>query len=296
MEPYLLDGRKPIAELYARYAGLERWGWVKEGIFEQRIPGIRSPLVAYGLRTPRAGPALWLISGIHGEEPAGPNALAENMEVFVHLQGMGIPIVLLPLCNPMGYLYNWRYPSLCRQNAAQEGLSVGSAEHYLPAPERPAEPRAAQPPSAEARALTASALETACPYPPLLVLDLHEDEYERFPKAYVYSQGERGTQDPVAQEIVALLCAEGFAVPQEGRTRFGEAIIRGVVGPVQDGSLDELLAARRVIAREGETRPGPAARSVIVVETPTSDTPLAPRVRAHGRILRHLERLWSMVR
>ena len=144
MEPYLLDGRKPIAELYARYAGLERWGWVKEGIFEQRIPGVRSPLVAYGLRTPRAGPALWVISGIHGEEPAGPNALAENMEVFVHLQGMGIPIVLLPLCNPMGYLYNWRYPNLCRQNAAQEGLSVGSAEHYLPAPERPAEPRATQ--------------------------------------------------------------------------------------------------------------------------------------------------------
>jgi hypothetical protein len=40
---------------------------------------IALPIIA--LRTPKKGKALWVISGIHGEEPAGPNAISDRKAI-----------------------------------------------------------------------------------------------------------------------------------------------------------------------------------------------------------------------
>jgi len=68
----------------------------------------------------------------------------------------------------------------------------------------------------------------------------------------------------------------------EGKTRFGEEIKNGVIGPVADGSIDELLTAH-------------GAQTVIVVETPTIGVPLEKRVAAHGRIIQAYEELSSLL-
>src|SRR3989338_2254102 len=67
---------------------------------------IAYPIIA--LTTKKRGPALWLIAGIHGEEPAGPNALILSMDKIIEL-GKTRSIVLFPLGNPHGYHKNFRY-------------------------------------------------------------------------------------------------------------------------------------------------------------------------------------------
>jgi hypothetical protein len=62
---------------------------------------------------------------------------------------------------------------------------------------------------------------------------------------------------------------------------------------VTDGSVDELLAAGR-ITRDGVAAPGPAARSVVVVETPTRDIPLARRIEAHAAVIGAYDELWRL--
>ena len=49
--------------------------------------------------------------------------------------------------------------------------------------------------------------------------------------------------DPVARDIVSILERCGFAVPRRGITRFGEPVLDGVIGPTQDGSIDEMLSS-----------------------------------------------------
>ncbi|HEX7017707.1 MAG TPA: hypothetical protein VF209_02255, partial [Patescibacteria group bacterium] len=69
-----------------------------------------------------------------------------------------------------------------------------------------------------------------------------------------------------------------------GTTRFGEKVTQGVVGPVADSSIDELLAAEMIILN-GQSQPGPKTKTVIVVETPTIEVPLATRIAAHSKII-----------
>ena len=47
-------------------------------------PG-RADLAIKAWRTPHRGEALWILSGIHGEEPAGPNAIARSLPSLVSL-------------------------------------------------------------------------------------------------------------------------------------------------------------------------------------------------------------------
>ena len=79
----------------------------------------------------------------------------------------------------------------------------------------------------------------------------------------------------------------------EGKTRFGEEVIDGVVMHTHDGSIDELLAAREVWSG-GQIVPGPGARSTVVIETSTVGIPLVKRVHAHREIIRALPKLWML--
>jgi hypothetical protein len=294
---YTADGRATLTALSDRFVSLARdHGWQQETVHAYPdAPGFE----IRAWRTPRSGEALWILAGIHGEEPAGPNAIAGNLGALVELERLGIPIVLLPLNNPKAYYHHWRYPNTAERDWRKGGYSVGDAEYLLPDLEKGTGPRAAAPPGPDTEALTRFVLRLAEQYPPRLVLDLHEDELST-EGGYIYSQGAQPDASPAGAEVIRLLQAAGIPIRTSGLTRFGEPVVKGVVSrddagaPIRDGSIDELLAAREVFV-DGSRRPGPAAPTVIVVETPAfAGSRFDLRVAAQGDVLRQVESLWRL--
>jgi hypothetical protein len=281
------DGRAPIESLYRAWLGLVDRGWTAELIVDSQPAGTTAPLPIVALHSPVAGPAVWLLAGIHGEEPAGPNAIAETIDDIARL-GEKRPVVLLPLLNPQGYARNWRYLNVPVYSESIDGHSVGDSSHLLPSAEDPGRPRAAAASSPEADAITAFILRLTKDYPPLVSIDLHEDNL--IDEGYVYSQGVEGENDVLAIAAVGVLRDNGVPIRMAGKTRFDETIAGGIVGPVVDGSIDELMSALRVRV-DGEELPGPAARTVLVFETPAAALPLARRVDAHAALIRRLAAL-----
>jgi hypothetical protein len=294
---YIKDGRSALPQLMANFGALARThGWLPDTVYA--YPG-SNDLAIKSWRTPGRGAALWLLSGIHGEEPAGPNAISRNLPSLVALADSGVPVVILPLCNPKAYRNNWRYPNTPERDWHKGGYSVGDAEHLLPDLTNGSGPRAAAAPGPETKALTHYVLQLAKDYPPLLVLDLHEDELST-EGGYIYSQGSDPDHNPVGAEIVRLLLANGIPLRKSGKTRFGEPIVDGVISrddqgqPIRDGSIDELFAATEIFVDGRKTR-GPAARTVIVVETPAfAGSRFEQRVAAQGAVVRNVQGLWRL--
>jgi Succinylglutamate desuccinylase / Aspartoacylase family len=278
------DGRAPIGALWQASLGLVERGWKAEVVADSAPPGTSTPLPVIALRSPQAGPAVWILAGIHGEEPAGPNAIAGVIDDIAAL-GARRPVVLLPLLNPQGYARNWRYLNVPVYSATIDGQSVGDSSHLLPSAEDASRARAAAPSSPEAGAITAYVLRRQADYPVVVSIDLHEDNL--IDQGYVYSQGVEGERDPLAAAAVAVLVENGVPLKMGGTTRFDEPISNGIVGPVNDSSIDELLSARTAIV-DGAARPGPAAHTVLVFETPAAALTLDRRVAAHAALLRRL--------
>lgn len=278
------DGRAPIGELYAVYESLTARGWSLEVVVQSHPAGTSQPLPVIALRSPARGPAVWILSGIHGEETAGPNAIAAAIEDIAALGGRR-PVVLLPLLNPHGYARNWRYLNVPVYDPAIDGDSVGDSSHLLPDAATAGGARAAGPSSPEADAITRYVLATCADYPPEVSIDLHEDDL--IDEGYVYSQGVQGAADPLAIEAVAVLREHGVPIKAGGTTRFDEPIEDGIIGPVTDSSIDELMSARTIVV-DGRARPGPGAATVLVFETPAAALPLERRVAAHATLLARL--------
>jgi len=278
------DGRAPIQSLYDRYLSLRDRGWVLDIVTESRPAGRDAALPIIALRTKRTGPAVWILSGIHGEETAGPNAIAESIDAIAEL-GEHRAVVLMPLNNPQGYVHNWRYLNMPVYSPDAEGQSVGDSSHLLPDPDRPGRARSPGPSSPEADAITGYVLAHTGDYPPEASIDLHEDNL--ISEGYVYSQGVLGASDPLALTAVRVLREHGLPLKMDGQTRFGETIEKGVIGPVADSSIDELMSAASIIA-DGRAIPGPRARTVLVFETPAAEFALEQRVAAHAALLRQL--------
>ena len=293
LRTYSKDGRKSIADLYAAQLELrDRHGWILDEVFTEEIIVGREGRVllpATCLRTPKKGPAFWILTGIHGEEPAGPNAVAEHVRTLAALADMGVPVVLFPLCNPLGYYRNWRYPDAEKYSETRPGSSVGDSDHLLP--DEKGAPRRAGPVSRECAALTSKVLELARDYPPRITLDMHEDD--RLARGYLYSQGQAGAQDLVALDIVRIFVGNGLPIQLDGKTRFDEKIVGGIVSGVRDGSIDELLGAPTVLV-SGARREGPSAPSAIVLETSSMNTSLAARTKVHGTVLEAAGKLWEL--
>jgi hypothetical protein len=295
--PFLADGRAPLARLHGQFDTLRtRENWLAETVYTYADEP-RLSIDAW--RTRQDGAALWILAGIHGEEPAGPNALAEQIESVAALASTGVPVVMIPMCNPRGYWRNWRYPATSDRDWKGGGYSVGDAEYLLPKLAGGAEARAAKPPGPETEALTGYVLRTAERYPPLLVLDFHEDELS-VEGGYVYWQGWSGEGPAVAREIVRLLQSAGVSIRISGRTRFDETIENGIIGPngvgqlFNDGSIDELLAAPQVIVN-GKAHRGPAAPIAIAIETPANPgSALVKRIAGHRAVIARLRDLWLM--
>jgi len=147
------DGRAPIGQLYASYLRLLELGWTLDVIIQSQPAGTDIALPIIALRSPSCGPAAWFLSGIHGEETAGPNALAAAIDELGVL-GQEVPVVILPLNNPHGYARNWRYLNVPVYDESVDGQSVGDSSHLLPDVANPGEARAATASSPEADAIT----------------------------------------------------------------------------------------------------------------------------------------------
>jgi hypothetical protein len=293
---YKKDGRMPITEIYRRLSRLKDSRWVKETLYCQRVDmkeNKRKSLPVLGFRTRLKGDALWLIAGIHGEEPAGPNAIAKHVR-YLNKLAKRIPIVLLPLCNPSGYRRDWRYPTLKRKGKLDqlEVPSVSASEHLL-INEKTGKAQAKKPINDESEELSSYVVQHSENYPPLLVLDFHEDESAK--KQYIHSQGKLKIYDPIARKIVNILKKQGFRFYEKGYTSFNEKIIKGVVSDINDGSIDELLSSEKIIVN-GEIRKGPNAKSVVVIETKTIDVPLKKRVKAHSYILKSSKNIFALAK
>lgn len=295
LKSYDSDGRAQIIDLYKAHLRLVKHrGWKREEIFKDTIvtkDGNRCGLPSLVLTSPRKGPALWILTGIHGEEPAGPCALAGNIEFLAALCEKDIPIVIFPLLNPEGYYKNSRYPGAeAGEKATPEG-SVGDSEHLLP--DASGKPRKARPSSARCDAVTRKVLELAKDYPPLLALDFHEDDEQE--KGYLYSQGKMGGNDLTALLIIGAFKEMGFPLQLSGKISDEEIIRDGIISDVKDGSIDELLASTEIV-EEGTKHTGPSARSAIVIETGSKNVPLSLRVKIHSHIMKMAETLWKSVR
>ena len=281
------DGRAPIGDLFKAYYRLRELGWRLDMVASSRPSGTDHALPIIALRSPRAGPALWILAGIHGEEPAGPNAIAAAINDIGAL-GVEHPVVLIPLCNPHGYARNWRYLNTPVYSESIVGQSVGDSSHLLPDPAHPSRARAKTASSREADALTRYILRQTRAHPPRYTIDLHEDSL--IDEGYVYSQGAQGAADPLAIEAVRVLRENGIPVKMTGRTRFDEDIIGGIVDKVTDSSIDELMSAGQIIVG-GKVKRGPGAKTVLVFETPAAAMTLAQRKAAHVELIQRLASL-----
>ena len=292
LETYKRDKRKPIEEIYNSFSRLGK-NWVGDVIAYQKADSGKNKdilLPIIGFRTKNKGNAIWIIAGIHGEEPAGVNAIARKLK-FINKIGKKIPIVILPLCNPSGYWRNWRYPTKKKMSRTYDLSSVGDSEHYLINLEKPNKPREKEPSSKVAKIFSSYVLRLSKKYKPFLVLDLHEDASKR--KIYIYSQGRLGANDPIAKEVVSILRKTGLRIYEKGKTFFRQKISGGIVSNVHDGSIDELLSSKYIILGKRRVK-GPYARSVIVVETNTVGIPLSKRVKIHSKILKRIREFYKI--
>jgi len=296
LDGYTRDGRWPIWKLYKAASRLEKeFGWNKKTVFTQvaETPqGLFSlPIDIY--MTPHAGPAFWVIAGVHGEEVAGSIAVAKGVEEIASL-GKKIPMVVAPLGNPFGYFRDFRYPNEKRDK--EKGQSVGDAEHLLPdlsstvlAPRQPLISKI----SREACALTKEFASLLVCYPPVILMDHHGDEHQEAP--YIYSQGQLGEEDPVAQDVIRILKQFGIPINGDSETEFHQQIINGIVSDKFDGSLEELIggAGERII--NGRRVTSQPCFTVIVVETPTLLVSLEAQIAAHLAIVRSYPKYWQWV-
>jgi len=285
------DGRKPIEVLYQAYTSLLERGWQLDIIAQSQPAGTDYALPIIALRSPHPGKAVWILAGIHGEEPAGPNAIAASIDAIAEL-GEQRAVVLLPLNNPQGYARNWRYLNMPVYSAKVEGQSVGDSSYLLLDIENPnadlrGQARAAAASSPEAQAITQYVLAQSATYPPVHSIDLHEDNL--ISEGYVYSQGVLGAQDPMAKTAVLILQQNHIPLKTSGETRFGEPVSNGIIGPVVDGSIDELISARQIVV-DGQLQAGPGANTVLVFETPAGHIDLQTRIAAHTALLHELAR------
>jgi predicted deacylase len=217
-----------VEKLLQKYSRLETdFGWERDLVFTQD----KYPVYSY--RTQKQGPALWAISGIHGIEKDGPNAMAIEIETIARMANI-CPTIIIPLCNPLGFVNGWRYthPS---EDGDLDGLSVGD------------------PNTTEGKQLSIYLLKIAQFYPPRVHLDHHHDI--TLDGSYVYSHDKSGLEDLVAKMIITTMKSV-TAIQINGATRWNEPIINGIVGPVADGSIDDFV-----------TKPPISAKTSIVIET-----------------------------
>jgi hypothetical protein len=292
---YVKDGRAPVRELLPRYKELWRKNdWSFDVIY---TPSSAPPV--YGFVSPHKPDAdkfLWIIGGIHGEEPAGPNAFAREIETIAKLPEMNIPVVFIPLVNTAGYIQDRYYPNVA--GIKRKGKSVGDSDHFL-IDEKTHRPRLSKPVSEWALSFTRWVVTKSFIYPPFLVVDHHETRLGNNieVETYGFIQGETALADTFAVKITNTLLRNNFSICLEGETPDSkhERITNGHVYNTKDGSIDELLATPRIWLQGGIVEK-PSAKIAITIETLRSKTKTLPkRIDLHSEIIRMYPEFWEMM-
>jgi hypothetical protein len=294
---YSKDKRKDIKLLYKSFLSVSS-SWiidvVDNHIIKKKKEEIKFPVLS--LRTKKKGKAIWVISGTHGEEPAGPIAIAKNMKFLKEL-GKIVPVVILPLVNPMGYHQNWRY--LFHWKDWKIGKSIGDCEAFLlNRNNKPIHKRT----HIFAERFVKYIFSLTKKYPPFIVLDFHEDEIktsggdplynedeDHANVTYIYSQGRFGANDLIANKTVEIMRKFKHPLVTEGfvKTKSKDKIYNGIVSGIRDGSVDEFLGSKKIFFN-GRVTKGPYAETVVVIETLTN-IPLIERIKIHSKIITSLK-------
>jgi len=263
------DGRLSLQELYRKFNELLKSGWTGQKISSQEISvageEITVPIFAFFSPACQTKEALEtvVIAGIHGTEPAGPNAFAQYLETLIKI-GSQEGVLVMPMGNPYGYYQN--------ESRNPDNVSVGDSDHLLG--------RAPEPACREADEITSFLMGLGERIgPETKVIDLHEDNFGEDREShvdsvgtYVYVHGERADRNPLALKIVKMLKRNLHPIIMEGETREKEKISGGMVINTEDGSIDQLLTERL------------GAGLAIVLETyilPDNDPPLEERIEIH---------------
>lgn len=297
---YVADGRLPIDEIYQELDGnFLRHDWTKHKIlvnFATTQEGVRLHVPIYTYTSPlwdsrQPTDSVWVMGGVHGEEPAGPIAIAKSAAKLVEIAKNGTSFVVGALHNPSGYTLDWRYFNRYRSDAPP-GLSVTDSEHILPKLDNPIEMRTKQASNPYAKSILDWYLEIKKTYKPWLVFDLHEDSYmvsnpnDPCPDtSYCYVGGDKKRIWRICQNITDTFITAGFPMQKDGRVAQGSDgfdVENGFVWNCSDGSFDEKLALEAVAA--------------FVIETPRKpDISLERRVGAHMNIIANIPDYCEMV-
>ncbi len=278
--------------MYSSYEVLVKAGWKKQIIATQ------THYPVYGYTSPKPNgksqESLWIIGGVHGEEPAGPNAFSNSIEKIESLVSINkIPVVFIPVANPSGYARNWRYFNEYRD--FKKGLSVTDSGHAL-FPKLPS--------SKTADEIIAWVLKTSKSYLPTLAMDHHEDEtndprwYPDSGFSYMYAYGKEDRLTELCPVVLEVLKDNGYDLPLKEETRFGEQVINGFVYNSPDGSIDQLLVADEHYSSSGQKKSKYQAHAVFVIETafdPPGIDSFAKRLKTHIDIINIYTKLWKMV-
>jgi hypothetical protein len=152
------------------------------------------------------GPALWLISGIHGEERAGPQALAMGLPFILELLEK-IPIVIIPIMNQYGFA---NYKRFINEKSIWDFDQTKSFVEWI-----------------------------SRDYPPLYSIDFHEDDERE--KGYLYSDGPDGIKDQFAYDILWIMISSGIPIDFGGITPRGEQLRGAIASSGEDGSIEMFM-------------------------------------------------------
>ncbi|MEW5851993.1 MAG: hypothetical protein AB2A00_24610 [Myxococcota bacterium] len=171
-----------------------------------------APLVRLANARPRKS-GLMLLSGFHGEEPAGPLTLLTFLHHIVgRATDLGVPLCIYPVVNPYGF------DTMKRTTVAGEYTNAGFIHD-----EDPTGPEVAQ--------LRADMVKFA----PQVFLDLHEDDNEQ--RTYLYAFGD----EKLGARLVER--ASHFITPAHGSLSHTPSmkVVHGQIRDYHDGSSEDFM-------------------------------------------------------
>jgi len=230
----------------------------------------------------KKGPAIWILAGMYGNEPSGPNMLAQNIANIAR-ELSDIPTLILPLCNPQGYRLNQRYLNDVVENV--DGLKVDDASHvlldYKPnsidfvegySPRSEAQ-------SYESEQIVSYLISESAKRPPILVIDLQE---KNSTNGHIDSYGTHRYDGKHIYSVVDAM-AKAVNVSKYNPVTSDNPTTKSIEYPINDGTITEFIAASRIIY--GDIIRGISAKTVFKTKVPTIDTSLYTQMQAQQNAL-----------
>jgi hypothetical protein len=313
VETFKEDGRKPLHVLYEKYFSLVKEGWKVEKVCvqEEKQPNgdiLELPIYAFISPKMRAGPewTFWHFGVIHGEEPASAEASYNQIDVFKSLPDYGIPTVAIFMMNPSAYHRDWRYFNQYRRpnTGPNFGQSVGDCEHLVPHTFFRNIPRRFRPNNMIGDTIARWVLDVSQVYKPLLVMDHHEDEFQKnifsrnWDSYYSYAYGDRRILNRICPQLAKILEKSGHPIQQQYETRFHEKAENGFVINSMDGSIDQLFAEDKWIDH-GKLIDKCPSKAVFVLETVIhheNPQSISERAHIHEEIMGNYVYFWKVVK